>query len=163
MINTDPTILAYFITWTTYGTWLPGDVRGWIKAGYNGIQQPNVTLERRSRNRMAEDAIELTVPQRKLIEETIRDHCKIRGWLLHAVNARTNHVHVVVMANREPDEVMNQFKAWCSRKLSDGADLNNQVAKKAGRRRWFTEDGDKTLIDNEEYLQSAIKYVLERQ
>ena len=21
--------LAYFLTWTTYGTWLPGDERGW--------------------------------------------------------------------------------------------------------------------------------------
>jgi hypothetical protein len=23
--------LAYFITWTCYGTWLPGDDRGWTK------------------------------------------------------------------------------------------------------------------------------------
>ena len=32
---------TYFITWTTYGTWLPGDARGWRKrqAGYR-ISQP---------------------------------------------------------------------------------------------------------------------------
>jgi hypothetical protein len=23
--------LAYFLTWTTYGTWLPGDERGWVE------------------------------------------------------------------------------------------------------------------------------------
>src|SRR5688572_5449193 len=23
--------LAYFITWATYGTWLPGDERGWVE------------------------------------------------------------------------------------------------------------------------------------
>ena len=23
--------LAYFLTWTTYGTWLPGDGRGWVE------------------------------------------------------------------------------------------------------------------------------------
>ena len=23
--------LAYFLTWTTYGTWLPGDERGWSR------------------------------------------------------------------------------------------------------------------------------------
>jgi hypothetical protein len=22
--------LAYFLTWTTYGSWLPGDERGWV-------------------------------------------------------------------------------------------------------------------------------------
>jgi hypothetical protein len=25
--------LAYFPTWTTYGTWLPGDDRGWRRKG----------------------------------------------------------------------------------------------------------------------------------
>ena len=25
--------LAYFLTWTTYGTWLPGDERGWNRKG----------------------------------------------------------------------------------------------------------------------------------
>src|SRR5262249_3307643 len=24
-------VLAYFLTWTTYGTWLPGDARGWVQ------------------------------------------------------------------------------------------------------------------------------------
>ncbi len=26
-----PEALAYFLTWTTYGTWLPGDERGWVQ------------------------------------------------------------------------------------------------------------------------------------
>jgi REP element-mobilizing transposase RayT len=163
MSPSDPTILAYFITWTRYGTWLPGDFPGWIKKNFNGVQRPNVVLEQKSRARMAEDALELTDSQRSIIEKTIRDHCTIRNWNLHAVNARTNHVHVVVTAAREPDEVMNQFKAWCSRKLSDAAGLAIQVAKKAGRRHWFTEDGDKQIIDNEEFLRNAIKYVLDGQ
>lgn len=30
--------LAYLITWTTYGTWLPGDRRGWVEAGEPGIR-----------------------------------------------------------------------------------------------------------------------------
>jgi REP element-mobilizing transposase RayT len=163
MPPTDPTILAYFITWTTYGTWLPGDFRGWIKKNLNGIQKPSLKLQQESRARMAEDAIELTISQRAIVEKTIHDHCTIRNWRLHAVNARTNHVHIIVTAGRDPDEVMNQLKAWCSRKLSDAAGLTTPVAKKAGRRHWFTEDGDKQRIDNEEFLRKAIKYVLEGQ
>jgi REP element-mobilizing transposase RayT len=161
--TSDPTILAYFITWTTYGTWLPGDGRGWIKANHNGIQKPDAKLEHNSRLCMAEDAIELSISQRALVERTIQQHCAIRHWQLHAVNARTNHVHVVVTADRDPDDVMNQLKAWCSRKLSDAAGLTESVAKKAGRRRWFTEGGDKELIHDEDYLRNAIRYVIEGQ
>jgi hypothetical protein len=25
--------IAYHLTWTTYGTWLPGDSRGWVQSG----------------------------------------------------------------------------------------------------------------------------------
>jgi REP element-mobilizing transposase RayT len=112
---------------------------------------------------MVEDAVELTTSQRDLIEETIRRHCTIRNWPMHAVNARTNHIHVIVTANRDPDDVMGQLKAWCSRALSDAAELTKPVAKEAGRRHWFTEGGGKEVIDNEEYLRNAIKYVLDGQ
>jgi REP element-mobilizing transposase RayT len=155
--------LAYHITWTTYGTWLSGDARGWVKWGEGGVKPPDPEREREARERMVESAAVLTDQQRTLVEQTIRDHCRIRGWLLHAVNARSNHVHVVVTADCDPDEVMNQLKAWCSRKLSDAAGLVRTVGKKAGRRHWFTEGGDKKRIDNEEYLENAISYVAEGQ
>ncbi len=98
-----------------------------------------------------------------LIEQTIREHCSFRQWLLHAFNCCSNHIHVVVTANRDADEVLNQFKAWCSRKLSDEAGIDKAVAAKAGRRRWFTEGGDKEAIEVDEYLENAIRYVLEGQ
>lgn len=157
------TVLAYHITWTTYGTWLPGDARGWVKWGEWGVQPPDPGREREACQRMVESAVVLTAEQRALVEQTIRDHCRIRGWELHAVNVRTNHVHVVVTADRDAAEVMNQLKAWCSRKLSDAAGLTRTVAKKAGRRHWFTEGGNKELIDSEAYLANAITYVSERQ
>jgi hypothetical protein len=91
--------LAYFITWTTYGTWLPGDKRGWVKAGIHGIQNPNPELEEKARSLMVEHAVVLTIEQRDIIEQTIIKHCQIRNWTLHAVNALTNHIHVVVTAN----------------------------------------------------------------
>lgn len=112
---------------------------------------------------MAESAVVLSEEQRALVEQTIRDHCRIRAWLLHAVNVRSNHVHVIVTADRAPDAVMSQFKAWCSRKLSDEAGLAHAVAKKAGRRHWFTEGSGKEVIDSEAYLANAITYVQERQ
>ncbi len=101
--------------------------------------------------------------QRTIVEATIRRHCEIRGWELHALNARTNHIHLVVTGNRSADEMMNQLKAWCSRKLSDHAGLSKTVAHKAGRRHWFTEHGSTKPIFDDAYLQNAIQYVLEAQ
>jgi REP element-mobilizing transposase RayT len=156
-------VLAFHITWTTYGTWLPGDARGWVKSGTLGIQPPDPLREEEARALMAEPAVTLTPDQRDLVEQTIRDHCRIRNWLLHAVNARTNHIHVVVTADRDPEDVRDQFKAWCAQKLSDQAGLVRPVARKAGRRRWFTEGGDIEGIEDEEYLENAIRYVIEGQ
>jgi hypothetical protein len=155
--------LAYLITWTTYGTWLSGDRRGWIKAGQSGVQVPNWRLEDEMRERMVGGAVILDPAQRDIVEHTIAAHCRIRRWHVHAVNARTNHVHSVVAADSDPNEIMEQLKAWCSRKLSDASGLTDVVAIKAGRRRWFTEGGDKDSIHDELHLQNAIRYVLKLQ
>jgi REP element-mobilizing transposase RayT len=163
MVTTFMSVLAYHITWTTYGTWLPGDDRGWIKTKRFGVQEPNAALERESRKKMAQQTVQLTLSQRTLVDETIRKHREIHGWLLHAVNVRSNHLHAVLTANCTGKEAMNQLKAWCSRKLSDAAGLDAPLGPKTGRRRWFTEGGDPNAIEDEKYLENAIRYVLEGQ
>jgi hypothetical protein len=158
-------VLAYHIVWTTYGTWLPGDWRGWVKKCISGIQPPDTKREQAARDRMVETEVLLTPEQRAIVERTVTDHCRIRRWTLtlHAVNARTNHVHVVVTANCDPDVARDQFKAWCSRKLSDAVSLTIAVAKKAGRGHRFTEGGDAEIIGDTEYLANAIRYVIDGQ
>jgi REP element-mobilizing transposase RayT len=156
-------VLAYHITFTTYGSWLHGDGRNWVKSGLAGIQPPDAVENAAARNKMAEPPVALTPEQRAIVERTIRDHCRIRGWTLHALHVGAVHIHVVVTADRAPEEVMNQLKAWCSRRLSDDAGLTDPVAKKAGRRRWWTEHGSTKYIDTEQYLQNAIQYVEEQQ
>jgi hypothetical protein len=39
-------VIAYHLTWATYGTWLPGDARGWVKWGELGIKPPDPERER---------------------------------------------------------------------------------------------------------------------
>ena len=110
--------VAFLLTWTTYGTWLPGDERGWSEF-HRGFQLPDPIRELEARARMSEDVCLLDDDQRRIVETTIRDHCQKRGWKLHAVNCRTNHVHVVVSSDRDPEEVRDQFKAWGTRKLKE--------------------------------------------
>ena len=71
-----PDPLAFFLTWTTYGTWLPGDERGWVWKG-KGFQLPEPDKERAARERMTEPPCTLDDQQRHVVEETITEHCRI--------------------------------------------------------------------------------------
>lgn len=145
--------IAYFYTWTTYGTWLPGDERGWFEIGA-GLQAPDLARMFEAALRMKEGAITLDLVERHLVETTIADHCAIRHWTLHAANCRTNHVHVVLTAaDRTIDIPREQLKAWCTRKLR----------KRCPRKNWWTRRGWDVYIDNEIQLQQVISYVLEGQ
>src|SRR6185295_17322067 len=99
-----PDPLAYFLTWVTYGTWLPGDERGWIEYRH-GWQLPDPMLELEAAARMTEDACRLDADQRAEVERQIAETCEVRNWRLHAVNCRSNHVHVVLAANQHPKRV----------------------------------------------------------
>src|SRR4051794_28075076 len=140
--------LAYHITWTTYGTWLHGDERGWVESGRFEVLPPDPRREEVARGRMAASPTRLDVARRCLVEQTIRDHCAIRRWALHTLNARSNHVHVVVSADVSPEAVMNQLKAWCSRRLTAHA-AATEAGPARGRRRWWTEHGSTKWINDE--------------
>ena len=151
--------LAFFITWTTYGTWLHGDRRG----SYFGrlILEPDEELEESMRNELKGDPVYLTEHERELVERTIERHCQIRGWKLHARNARTNHVHAIISANVDPKVIRTQLKAWCSRILSENEGLVGKG--KNGQTRWWTEKGNIRRIESEADLSNGIVYVVECQ
>lgn len=153
--------LAYFSTWTSYGTWLPGDDRGWFKS-QSGLLLPDALRRFQAALLMNDDAITLNPVQRKVVEKTIIDHCAIRKWVLHAVNCRTNHVHVLVTApDRNIEIPREQFKAWCTRKLK-AMEIREGPAKIA-RDKWWTERGWDEYVDDDESLEEVIKYIFEGQ
>jgi REP element-mobilizing transposase RayT len=155
-----PEPLAFFLTWPTYGTWLPGDERGWNQRG-RGPQPPDPIRKMEAQARMTEHACILDEEQRRLVEATIAEHCKLRGWELHAVNCRSNHVHVVVTADRDPRTVRNQLKAWCSRRLKELEERRRadpSLAPRAGglRQHWWTERGSHRYLGDNDSLEAAI-------
>lgn len=146
--------LGYLLTWTTYGTWLPGDERGWTKRG-GGDQEPDEVREKYAERRLSHAiVVSLNRQQRQIVEETIRKHCEYRGWKLHAVSCRSNHVHVVVTASVPPKEVLKQFKAWTARCL-------NELVPR--RKRWWTDRGSGRFLNCDDGLEKATIYVRESQ
>jgi REP element-mobilizing transposase RayT len=155
--GSDP--LAFFLTWTAYGSWLPGDKRGWVDSR-GALHGPDPLQHALARRRMAEEAVAFDRPQRVAVEEAIAVHCRVRGWHLHAVECRSQHVHVVVTAvDRAPDDVMKQFKSWATRALK-------AIAASRGlpcRTRWWTEGGSQRRIFCAGDLASVVAYVMECQ
>lgn len=115
--------IAYFISFRTYGTWLHGDERGSVDRRHNEF---GTSLQPRSDNRAAwekdellHEPVKLSPEQRTVTDRSIREVCQHRGWQLHKLNVRTNHVHLVVTATGDPEPVMNAFKAWATRRLRE--------------------------------------------
>jgi REP element-mobilizing transposase RayT len=112
---------------------------------------------------MTEPALTLDAEQRRVVEDTVADHCRIRGWHLHVVNCRTQHVHVVVTApGRDPKGVMDQFKAWCTRRLKE-QERSRRPTCRALRQSWWTQGGSKRRLSDEKSLEEAIQYLREEQ
>ncbi len=142
--------VAIFTTWTTYGTWMQGDERGWFKSGH-GVQEADSFWKFETWLTMTEAAVTLNSVQRRIVEKTITDHCVIRNWQLHAVNCRSNHVHVVVTAPACTIGTPRvQFKAWCTRILK--ASVTPQ------RGNWWTERGWDVYVDDDDSLARVIEY-----
>jgi REP element-mobilizing transposase RayT len=89
---------------------------------------------------------------RTLVERTIIEVAEHRGWTLHAVNVRTNHVHVVVTALKEPDRVMNDFKAYATRRLAEAGLVakNAKVWSRHGSTRYLWTE--KAVFDKCQYV-----------
>ena len=102
-----------------------------------------------------EDPFLLNQEGQQIVEETIRKHCEIRVWELHAVNARSNHVHVVVTSpGYLPKTVAIQFKAWTTKRLQ-------QIVPQ--RTKFWTQGTSCRWINTEDDLVSAIEYTIEAQ
>lgn len=152
MNSDDP--IAFFLTWVTYGTWLPGDARGWVEYKH-GWQLPSRDLEADCESRMSEDAIRLAPDQRQAVEDQIKETCQHRGWHLHAVNCRSNHVHAVVSAGETPPKkIRSDLKAYATRRLKSFDNTRDNWWAERGSIRWVYTDGD---------LETVVIYVVDAQ
>ena len=147
--------ITVLMTWTTYGTWLPGDGRGW-RNRTDGPQIPQGLLEEWCRQRLTGDVVLLQPHDRTAVEAACQSHCDVRTWKLLAVNARTNHVHAVVVVDMAPKKALDQLKANCTRALRV---QNTPLI----RDRTWTRGGDCEILETENAVNLAVKYVLDGQ
>ena len=157
---------AWLLTWTTYGTRLPGDERGTVSnvvdwAGRHRRNAPGTAAAAGLRGLVADAAstmrgppVWLTTDHAPLLLTQFQETAVHRGWFLTAVAVVSNHVHVVVgvRGDPEPDTLLRDFKSYGSRQL------NRSFGSPEGGT-WWTHGGSTRKLPDDEAVRAATAYV----
>lgn len=104
-------------------------------------------MVRQYRKKLKGEPVILSPKQLRAVDEAIHEVCEHRRWKLYAINVRTNHVHAVVSAVASSDKVLNDFKAYATRKLRE----NKSWAEKYSP--WVDKGSKRNLWNADHYLQ----------
>jgi REP element-mobilizing transposase RayT len=160
----------WFLTWTTYGTWLPGDARGFVSPKFDGPiperrnNEPGRSydtgsrkLRRLAQSKLVGSPILLTCEQARVIRQQFEETAQHRGWRILAGAIMANHVHLVIGVAGDPDpkDLLRDFKSYASRAL------NGQFPRPESDT-WWTERGSKRKVKGWENLETLLRYVREQ-
>jgi REP element-mobilizing transposase RayT len=154
--------IAYFITFSTYGTWLHGADKGLGSVDREHNQfggefvEPDAGREAVARDAMSQPAYTLDAARRDVVRDAIVSIAREKGWQLLAVHVRSNHVHIVIWADRDVDRLMSDLKARASR------DLTRAGFENGDRRRWTRHGSTKHLFTEDE-VERKVEYTLDEQ
>jgi REP element-mobilizing transposase RayT len=138
-------MVGYMVTWTTYGTWLQGDKRGYVKksvtlAGNERLEQANEDLQKHN-------SIILTFAERDTVSKAIAAEAQKIGHIIEAIAVRSNHVHIAARPCKETiEQIISRYK-----NISRMA-LNR-------KERIWTHGFDKQFCFSEQDFKQRIEYV----
>ncbi|MEX2139900.1 MAG: transposase [Pirellulales bacterium] len=156
----------WFLTWTTYGTWLPGDSRGFVSPVRVGNElvlhnlpgtpydadHPN--LLRFAEMRLKGPPIYLSLSQAERCLQQFHETTALRRWWLLATALMRNHIHAVVGVPGDPPprKLLQDYKSYASRAL-------NRSFGRPKSDTWWTESGSKRKLPHEDAIVGAVLYV----
>jgi REP element-mobilizing transposase RayT len=145
-------LTGYMITWTTYGTWLQGDKRGYVKNGQ--IVPGDLKIEENCKKLQEGTTVTLNQKERKIAAQTILKEAEKIGQAIKALTVCNNHVHIVAQPCCESiEQIVSRYKNVAMFALY-----------KCGRKgRIWTHGFDKRFCFNQEELARKIKYVQKHQ
>jgi REP element-mobilizing transposase RayT len=138
------------ITWTTYGTWLQGDERGYVKDGET--LESNPVLKQSNLSSLKQQIIKLTPVQKNVALNVIAEEAKRINHKIYAIAVWSNHIHIVAENNQIPiNQVVIRYKNVATAALKRTG-LNGKV---------WTKGFDKRYCFSEKALKQRIEYVNE--
>ncbi len=154
----DPPV--HLLTWRTYGTWMPGDDRGWVDERNNGYGEPTRTPDPQQHNmavgQMAAPPFTFSVPLRERVTEILHEACAWRGWPVLALNVRSNHVHLVVAGELGTGNPLTALKARVTSVLWEEGRIPRSASV-------WSRGGSHRRLRRRSEVEAAVDYVMNRQ
>ena len=141
-------MVGYMVTCTTYGTWLQGDKRGYVRDGK--ILPADTNIEKANKKLQKAGHVRLTSEQKKVVEDAVLKESQRIGQGILALAVCSNHIHPVVSSsNKSIESTVSRYKnvATCA-------------LKKTGlTKRIWTRGFDKRFCFSSEEIEKKIEYV----
>jgi REP element-mobilizing transposase RayT len=156
---------ALLITWTCYGTWLPGDRRGYVSntlvedGGFvfkeNRVGVPPAAddpfTRRRAKQLQRWPKVLFTPLEALDVAQSLSRASHECRWNLLAAAVMSNHVHVLVTGC--PDDGAHVRRVLKGRTRAELSRLRGSA------KRWWTSGGSDRYLHDEASIAAAIKYV----
>jgi REP element-mobilizing transposase RayT len=141
-------VIGYMVTWTTYGTWLQGSERGYVKDGE--VRGASAKLKEANKKAQKDRRFILTKENCELVRKGILEEAGRLGQEVRAMAISTTHIHIVVDAIDEPIETaVARYKRAGTKALR----------KNGVRGTLWTRGFDKRFCFGAEELSARIEYV----
>lgn len=141
-------MIGYMVTWTTYGTWLPGDKRGYVKQGKTMTGDPKIL--KASQILQKSETVTLDSEQKAIIRRAILQEAERIGHMIEALVVCTNHIHLVAChCEKSIESIVSRYKNVAM----------FAIYKEGSVRHIWTRGFDKRFCFNEKSLNQRIEYV----
>ncbi|OQA02724.1 MAG: hypothetical protein BWY69_00898 [Planctomycetes bacterium ADurb.Bin401] len=142
-------MIGYMLTWRTYGTWLQGDERGYIKDGQ--LLNQNQKLEQANKENLKKEPIEFNAMQIEAVKKSIIQEAKRLNQKIYALSVLPNHIHLLVEKIDESIESTAAFYKTTARISLYKNGLEGKI---------WAKGYDKRYIFTQEELLNRMVYIL---
>ena len=156
---------AWLITWTTYGSWLPGDARGHVspvlladgrfqaRTNTPGIEwaKGDERTRKRARELQRFPSVRLGCDEALLTAESIVEAARTRNWSVLRGAVMATHVHVVLQDGGADKSAISRVLKGVSQ-----ARLNERFGKNP---RWWTHGGSDRGLRGAQAVAAGVEYV----
>ena len=127
------------LTWTTYGSWLQGDKRGFVRDGE--ILQGDERILELCKKLQKCPTVKLTKQEQAVVEEAILNEAERINHRIEALAICTNHIHLAARPGEKSIErIVSMYKSAATRALRCYGRTGRIWTKGFDKRFCFTKD-----------------------
>ena len=136
------------VTWTTYGTWLQGNAKGFVTNGE--VRGENIALKKSNVKNLTRAAVRLGRREKEIVRNSIIEAAKRFNQKILAVAVYSNHVHIVCEYVDVPINVIVSYYKNAGRVALKECGFEGRV---------WTKGYDKRFCFSEKDLRTKVDYV----